>query len=81
MSNADILSAIEITLNQILDGKGITRVVLTEDMVLLDGSLPIDSLDLAEIVLELQSVTGSDPFELGFTEFRTVGELASLFSI
>jgi len=54
---------------------------LTGDIVLLDGAIPIDSLDLAQIVLELQSVTGRDPFEFGFTEFRTVEELASLFSI
>jgi hypothetical protein len=79
--HAEILSVIETTLNQILVGKGVARVVLTGDMVLLDGAIPIDSLDLAQIVLELQSVTGRDPFEGGFIEFRTVGELASLFSL
>jgi len=72
---------IETILNQILGGKGIAHVVLSEDMALLDGALPIDSLDLAQIVLELQSLTGRDPFESGFIEFRTVGELASLFSL
>jgi len=50
-------------------------------MLLLDEeALPIDSLDLAQIVLDLQSLTGRDPFEAGFIEFRTAGELASLFS-
>jgi acyl carrier protein len=81
MNKAEIQSVIETTLNQILDGKGDARVTLHGDTELLDGALPIDSLDLAQIVLELQSLTGRDPFEAGFIEFRTVGELAALFSI
>ncbi len=72
---------IEVTYNQILDDKGAQPAGLTEDTILLDGANPIDSLDLAQIVLELQSRTGRDPFEAGFIEFRTVGELASLFSV
>ena len=81
MNKAEIQSVIETTLNQILDGKGDGSVTLHGDTELLDGALPIDSLDLAQIVLELQSLTGRDPFEAGFIEFRTVGELAALFSI
>jgi acyl carrier protein len=80
VSKAEVLSAIETSLNQILDGKQVPHVALTEDTALLDGANPIDSLDLAQIVLELQSMTGRDPFEAGFIEFRTVGELASLFA-
>ncbi len=76
----EILSVIETTLNQIQDAKGDPHVVLTDETELLDGPLSIDSLDLAQVVLELQSVTGRDPFQAGFIEFRTVGELAALFS-
>ena len=67
-------------MNQILESKGVGRVTITEDTVLLDGAVSIDSLDLAQIVLDLQTVTGRDPFASGFIEFRTAGELASLFS-
>jgi acyl carrier protein len=81
VNKAEIQAIIERTLNQILEAKGRARVALTEDMLLLDEeALPIDSLDLAQIVLDLQSLTGRDPFEAGFIEFRTAGELASLFS-
>jgi len=81
VSKAEVLSVIEATLNQILDGKGSAPVCVSAETLLLDGAIPIDSLDLAQLVLELQSLTGRDPFEAGFIEFHTAGELASLFSV
>lgn len=72
---------IEDTWNEILQSKGLDRVALSEEMPLLGDSSPIDSLDLAQIVVELQSRTGLDPFQAGFIEFRTAGELASLFAV
>jgi acyl carrier protein len=48
--------------------------------LLLGGGLPIDSLDLAGLVVELELATGLDPFKDGFVEFRTAGELADLYS-
>ncbi len=80
MNNSEVMSLVERTLNQILKDKGEAPAVLTADTLVLGGSLAIDSLDLAQIVLELQSMTGCDPFEAGFVEFCTIGELASLFS-
>lgn len=80
MTKSEVLAETEATLNQILESKGVGRVTITEDTVLLDGAVSIDSLDLAQIVLDLQTVTGRDPFASGFIEFRTAGELASLFS-
>ncbi len=47
--------------------------------VLLGGDLPLDSLDLAAIVIELEHAAGRDPFRDGFVEFRTIGDLAELF--
>lgn len=47
---------------------------------LLGGELPIDSLDLATIVIELQQLTGKDPFANGFINFQTVSELAELYA-
>jgi acyl carrier protein len=80
VTKSEVLAETEATLNHILESKGVGRVTLTEDTVLLDGAVSIDSLDLAQIVLDLQTVTGRDPFAGGFIEFRTAGELASLFS-
>lgn len=80
MSHQELICRIQATLDQILDAKGVPRVELREEMPVLDGTLPIDSLDLAQIVIELQSATGKDPFRDGFIQFRTVGELARLFA-
>ncbi|MCL6506549.1 MAG: hypothetical protein K6T59_05955 [Bryobacteraceae bacterium] len=80
MSHEELLARIQAVLNQILDAKGVPRVELREEVPVLDGTLPIDSLDLAQIVIELQTATGKDPFRDGFIEFRTVGELARLFA-
>ena len=43
------------------------------------GELPLDSLALAVIVVELEERTGKDPFKGGFIRFNTVGELAALY--
>ncbi|HXG33401.1 MAG TPA: phosphopantetheine-binding protein [Bryobacteraceae bacterium] len=80
MGHEELITRIQAVLNQILDAKGVPRVELSEDVPVLDGTLPIDSLDLAQIVIELQSATGKDPFRDGFIQFRTVGELARLFA-
>lgn len=80
MGHEELITRIQVILNQILDAKGVPRVELSEDVPVLDGTLPIDSLDLAQIVIELQSATGKDPFRDGFIQFRTVGELARLFA-
>lgn len=40
---------------------------------------PLDSMGLAVAVLNLEEVTGKDPFAEGFINFQTVGELAELY--
>ncbi len=52
---------------------------IDRDSLILGGDLPIDSLDLATVVVELEAATGLDPFKDGFIEFQTVGELARLY--
>jgi acyl carrier protein len=59
--------------------KGLTVQPIAEETVLLGSTLGIDSLDLAAIVVELSESTGKDPFQGGFIEFRTVGELGDLY--
>ncbi len=66
-------------INELGQAKGAKVPPVTPETVLLGGNLPIDSLDLATIVVELEAATGRDPFSDGFIDFRTVGELAKLF--
>jgi hypothetical protein len=44
------------------------------------SSLPIDSLDLAGLVVEMELLTGTDPFADGFINFNTIGEFAALYA-
>jgi len=60
--------------------KGCAPQSLNENTVLLGGTLGIDSLDLAGIVVNLAEISQKDPFADGFVEFRTVGELARLYT-
>ena len=75
----DYVAMIEEELGSILKDKGRPRAVLKADTDLLNGSLEIDSLDLAVLVVKLEERTHKDPFANGFIEFRTVGELARLY--
>jgi acyl carrier protein len=46
----------------------------------LDGSLGLESLDFAEIVMRLEQVFGKDPFSNGsIPEISTLGDLCSLY--
>ena len=67
-------------ITRILDDKGLPTPAISESTELLGSSLGIDSLDLAAIVVELTQATEVDPFESGFIDFRTVGQLVELYS-
>jgi acyl carrier protein len=79
MSEQDILIQIETILADIASSKGLPAPKISGDTQLLGGGIAIDSLDLAGLVRELEDVTGHDPFKKGFVNFRTAGELASLY--
>ncbi|HTH98103.1 MAG TPA: acyl carrier protein [Stellaceae bacterium] len=64
----------------IADKTGTAAPEISADAVLLEGGLPIDSLDLATLVVALEERTGKQPFRQGFRLFRTVGELAAIFA-
>ena len=66
-------------LRRILSDKGAAQAEIGAETVLLDGDLPIDSLDLATLVVALEEQTGREPFKAGFRMFKTVGELSALF--
>jgi len=80
MNRAETIASIVAIVNRVIDDKGEKRVAVTASTVFLGGELPIDSLDLATIVVELEAITGQDPFKDGFIEFRTVDDLAALYS-
>ncbi|HZH28325.1 MAG TPA: acyl carrier protein [Azospirillaceae bacterium] len=63
----------------LLRGKGVDVPPIGEDSQFLDGDLPMDSLDLATLLVMLEERTGRDPFREGFRSFTTVGELARLY--
>ncbi len=67
-------------LTDTLKAKGQAVENLDDDTRLLGGSLGIDSLDLAGLVVNLTEATGKDPFANGFIAFRTIGELARLYA-
>ena len=70
---------IEVLTSRLIEtGKDVPE--LGETTMLLGGSLPLDSLELAVIVINLGEITRSDPFASGFVDFRTIGELARLYA-
>lgn len=66
-------------IHRVITERGRVMPELTGETVLLGGEVPIDSLDLAVIVVELEASFGKDPFKEGFIEFRTVDELVALY--
>ena len=80
MDRAGLVSLIETLIQDALKQRGLPPPKVAEETVLLGSSLEIDSLDLAAIVVQLTEETERDPFEKGFIDFRTVGELAQLYA-
>ncbi len=79
VNEQQILGQISEIVQRILAEKGLDAPPISADTALLDGSVGIDSLDLAVLVRELEDVVGRDPFADGFIEFQTAGELAKLY--
>ena len=75
----DVEAEIARILERMIAEKGESAPAIRSDTLLLGGTLPIDSLDLAVLVTELEQQTGKDPFADGFIHFQTVRELAGLY--
>lgn len=80
MTKQEVVTIIEEALNEITSDRDQPLPDLKEGNVFLGGDIPIDSLDLARVVVHLESRTGHDPFKDGFINFRTIGELAELYT-
>jgi acyl carrier protein len=63
----------------VFKSKGLTPPSLAPETVL-DGSLGLESLDFAEVVVRLEQVFGNDPFSAGtIPEVRTLHDLCALY--
>jgi acyl carrier protein len=80
MERSQVLDFVYSRMRSLAQDKGFQPGPVGPDTVVLGGDIALDSLDLAAIVVELQDLTGTDPFQGGFIEFRTAGELATLFA-
>jgi acyl carrier protein len=63
----------------VFKNKGLEPPPLVPDTIL-DGSLGLESLDFAELVIRLEQVFGRDPFSQGtIPEVRTLSDLCVLY--
>lgn len=80
MDESQAVAEIKAVVARILQDKGEPVPPLDAETELLGGAVAIDSLDLAVMVSELEGIMGKDPFSQGFVDFRTIGELAQLYT-
>jgi acyl carrier protein len=62
----------------LIAAKGLTCPAISDNSEFFQD-LPLDSLDLATLIVNLELQTGLDPFRTGFKTFHRVGELAALY--
>ena len=76
----DRAQAIITAIGRILQDKGMAEVTVGPDTPV-DGSLGLDSLDWAAIVVELETELGVDPFVEGVErELKTVQDLIEVYN-
>jgi acyl carrier protein len=79
MTQSDTLTTVIGEFRTVFKNKGIDPPALSAD-TLLNGSLGLESLDFAEVVMRLEQVFGKDPFSNGTVpELSTLGDLCSLY--
>ena len=78
MADSD-LSRVVAAMTAVFQRKGLAVPRLDADTAL-DGSLGLDSLDFAEVVVRLEAAFGFDPFaDRSVDNLQTVGDLAVLY--
>jgi acyl carrier protein len=79
MENGDNLAKVMGEFRSVFRNKGLEPPLLSSE-TRLDGSLGLESLDFAEIVVRLEQVFGKDPFSSGtIPELSTLGDLCALY--
>ncbi len=67
-------------LSEVFRGKSLTPPPLAPQTIVDDGSLGLESLDFAEMVIRLDEMTGSDPFASGEDfQIHTISDIAVLY--
>jgi len=79
-TRAEAQTAIVEELARIIAEKGDAPPSLVPSSVFLGGGLPIDSLDLATLLVVLEKRFGFDPFRAGLRRFTTLGDLAAIYA-
>jgi acyl carrier protein len=79
VAGASVVEKVVEEFGVVFRNKGLAPPPMTEQTIL-DGSLGLESLDFAELVVRLEQVFGKDPFS-GDTmpEVRTLGDLCALY--
>jgi acyl carrier protein len=63
----------------VFKNKGLVPPVLCTETIL-DGSLGLESLDFAEVVMRLEQALGKDPFATGtIPDLKTLGDFTALY--
>ena len=79
MDQTDNLAKVMGEFRTVFKNKGLDPPALSAETPL-DGSLGLESLDFAEVVMRLEQVFGKDPFSNGtIPELSTLGDLCSLY--
>jgi acyl carrier protein len=79
MEQTDHLTKVVGEFQTVFKNKGLDPPELSAE-TRLDGSLGLESLDFAEIVMRLEQVFGKDPFSNGtMPELSTLGDLCALY--
>ncbi|HZZ26613.1 MAG TPA: acyl carrier protein [Pirellulales bacterium] len=76
--NADIRGTVEKVIQQVLASSGRSAQSL-QDQDLLFSKIGLDSLDLAQVVVILESELGVDPFWKSGEPIRTFGDLVQAY--
>lgn len=75
-----LIAVIAAELAVIVAEKGEILPAIGGGSVFLGDDLPVDSLDLATLLVVLEQKLKVDPFRRGFRRFATAGELAALYA-
>ncbi|QYJ74129.1 phosphopantetheine-binding protein [Shewanella sp. FJAT-52076] len=74
----DVTALIIQETQSLINAKGVDCPEITTDSRFLQD-LPMDSLDLATLLVSLELTLGKDPFRDGFKTFHSVAELSALY--
>jgi acyl carrier protein len=78
-TDSEILPRVIEEFGAVFRNKGLKPPPLAPETAL-DGSLGLESLDFAELVVRLEEAFGKDPFSNGtIPEVRTLGDLCALY--